>query len=185
MEEQNSEVIQITIAEKIRTISRDQAQLTPLDSLCPLFDGSEPDHIETFITEMLKDENYKDINTISVPTGALYLYSETYITRNYAKILSLAEGNDPLKIIVKTVREESNMYPRPTNFDFFKEPIFKIDPDNLETYISQVLKEEIFDDIKFIQASTGARYLYSSLHMNEKHARSLAEWNELKDYENP
>ncbi|MDB9822879.1 hypothetical protein OAC89_04185 [Deltaproteobacteria bacterium] len=185
MDEQNTEEIQISIAEKVRIDSRDQAKLTPFDSLGSLLYDPESEDLDTIVSEMIEDEKYKDIKSINSSTDVPYLYSEIYMTGKYAEILSMAEANDPIKIIVETVRKESNIYPRPTHTELFKEPIFKINPDDLETYIDQVLKHDVFNDIKLIHASTGARYLYSSLYMNKDHAISLVEWNESQEYENP
>ncbi len=71
--------------------------------------------------------------------------------------------NDPCATIATMVRNESRVYPQPTNIELFAE----------------------FKDIQLIHASTDARYLYSNLYMDEDHARSLVEWEEVEREENP
>ncbi len=145
----------------------------------------EPDKIAVNLAEVLRDDRYRDIKSVVASTGAVYLYSETYITRNYADILVRVEANDPCATIAGMVRDESRIYPRPTNIELFKEQVFNIAPDELETHIAGTLERQEFQDIKLIHASTGARYLYSDLYMDEDYARSLVEWEEVERDENP
>ena len=181
------EEIEVRIAAKVREDSQDPAQLTSVDSLGPLAttDQEEILEIELNLAEMFKDERYNDIKSVVASTGVVYLYSSTYITKNYAEILVRAATNDPVAAIAATVREESRIYPRPTKIELFKERVFNIDPDELETHIASVLEHQKFNDIKLIHASTGAHYLYSNLHLNEDYAKSLVEWEEVEQYENP
>lgn len=69
--------------------------------------------------------------------------------------------NDLCATIAAMVRNESRVYPQPTNIELFMEPIFNIDPDELETHITRTLELAEFKDIQLIHASTDARYLYS------------------------
>ncbi len=179
------EDIKTRIAEKIREKSKNLAKLTSVYSLSTSGPGLEADKVEVNIAEMLRDNRYRDIKSVVASTSAVYLYSETYVTRNYANILVRAEVNDPCATIAAMVRNESRVYPQPTNIELFKEPIFNIDPDELETHIARTLERQEFQDIKLIHASTDARYLYSNLYMDEDYARSLVEWEEVEREENP
>lgn len=179
------EEIQTGIAQKVREDSQNLAKLTSVEFFNTLVADLEPHEIEVNLAEMQQDERYNDIRSITIATGAVVLYSETYITSNYAKILVRAEVNDPLATIVETVREESRVYPRPTNIELFKEQVFNINPNELENHLKQVLEQQEFNDIKIFQASTGAQYLYSTRYINDDHARSLIEWEEVGQYENP
>ncbi len=180
-----AEEIQTWIAERVREDSHNLVKLTDVDSLGALGSDLAPDDLETNLADMVKDDRYKDIKSVAAPTGAVYFYSETYITKNYAEILARAEADDPCATIALTVREESKIYPRPTNIELFKDRIFNIDPDEFETHIARTLERQEFNDIKLINASTVARYLYSSLYMSEDYAKSLVEWEEVEQYENP
>ncbi len=180
-----AEEIQIQIAEKVREESKNLAKLTSVNSLITLVSGLEADKVEANVAELLKDNRCQDIKSVVASTGAVYLYSETYITKNYADVLVRAEANDPCATIAATVRDESRMYPRPTNIELFKDQVFNIEPDELDTHIGLTMERQEYKDIKLITASTEARYLYSDLYMNEDYARSLVEWVEVDQEENP
>ncbi|MFC2004806.1 hypothetical protein ACFLUY_01125 [Chloroflexota bacterium] len=180
-----AESIQTRTAEKVREDSKNLTKLTGVDSLGTLVPDLEPDKVKDNVAELLKDDRYQDIKSVVASTGAIYLFSETYITKNYADILVRAEANDPCATIAATVRDEARIYPRATRTEFFKNPIFNIDPEELERHLTSTLEQPEYRDIKLINASTGARYLYSDLYMNEDHARSLIEWEEVDQFENP
>jgi hypothetical protein len=184
--EKNSiEEIRIKIAERVREDSRGSAKLTPVDFLGTLFSNQETGKVHDVLAEMMNVDEYKAIQSVVISTGDEFLYSDKYITRNYARILARVQTNDPLAIIAETVREESKIYPRPTNIELFRERLFNIDPNDLEAQITQLGERPEYNDIKLIHASTGARYLYSVLYMSEDHARSLVEWEEVGRYDNP
>ncbi len=185
IEKITAEEIHTRIAGKVREDSENLAKLTNVNSLTALSPDLEPDKVEANLAEMANDDGYRDIKSVVASTGAVYLYSETYITRNYADILVRAEVNDPCATIAATVRDEARIYPRATRIEFFENPIFNIDPDELETYIARTLERQEFQDIKLIHASTDARYLYSNLYIDEDYARSLVEWEEVEEEENP
>ncbi|MFC2072557.1 hypothetical protein ACFLUU_07670 [Chloroflexota bacterium] len=180
-----TEDIKTKIAEKVREDSKNLTKVTVVDSLGTLIPDLEPNKIEANLAEMVNDDRYLDIKSVVASTGALYLFSETYITKNYADILVRAEANDPCATIAATVRDGARVYPRPTNIEYFNNPIFNINPDELEGHITGTLERQEFKDIKLINASTGAPYLYSDLYMNEDYARSLIEWEEVDQFENP
>ena len=180
-----TEDIKTKIAEKVREDSKNLTKVTVVDSLGTLIPDLEPDKVEDNVAELLKDDRYHDIKSVVASTGTVYLCSERYITKNYADILVRAEVNDPCATIAATVRDEARIYPRATRIEFFENPIFNIDPDELETYIARTLERQEFQDIKLIHASTDARYLYSNLYIDEDYARSLVEWEEVEEEENP
>ena len=131
------------------------------------------DKVEVNLAEMLEDDRYQDIKSLVTVTGAAYLYSERYITKNYAQILLGVAANDPSDTITEMVREDSRFYRRPTNTELFKEPVFNIDPDGLETHIAHILEQAKFKDIKQMHASTEACYLYSNRYIDEARASKL------------
>lgn len=175
----------VKIAEKIRDDSKNLAKLTGVDSLITLVSDLEADKVDANVAELLKDNRYQDIKSVIASTGAVYLYSEIYITKNYADILVRAEANDPCATIAATVRDEARIYPRATRIEFFTNPIFGINTDEFEGHLASILERPEYTDIKLITASTEARYLYSDLYMNEDYARSLVEGAELDHEENP
>ncbi len=172
------------IALKVREDSKNLAKVTGVDTLGSLFPDMAPDLIRERVAELLEDDRYRDITSTVASTGGVYLFSETYITRSYADILVRAEVNDPCATIAATVRDDARIYPRATRIEFFENPIFGIDPEELETHLASTLERPEFGDIKLIGASTGARYLYSDSYMDEGYARSLIEWEEVDQFEN-
>ena len=173
------------IANKVREDSKNLRNLTNLDSLVALFPaGTEAAKVESILLDMQQDERYSDIRKIAT-FSTVYLYSTGYMTDSYADILSKAKADDKCITIAGTVREEARIYPRPTNIEFFKNPLFNIKPDELETYFTKTLERPEFKDIKLVTASTGARYLYSDLYMKEEYVKSLIEWEEVGRLDNP
>ncbi|MFC1865806.1 hypothetical protein ACFLYB_03745 [Chloroflexota bacterium] len=180
------EDIKPLIAEKVRDNSKNLAKLTGIDSLFTVGPTLEADKINTALADIEQDDDsYRDIKSIVASTGAVYLYSDTYIADNYAGILVRAEADDPCATIASTVRDDSRIYPRPTSIELFKEPVFNIDPLELEAHVTRAIERPEYKDIKLISASTGVRFLYSDLYINEAYAKSLAEWEAVEQYENP
>ncbi len=184
-EEVVSEEIQAGIAEKVREESKNSAKLVSIDSLTALGPELSLDDIRTNLLVMADSDDYTDIKSVVAPSGVAYLYSDTYITKEYADIQSRVEADDRCSTIAMTVRDESRIYPRLTSIEFFGEPIFNIEPDEVEVCVTRTMEREEFKDVRLIVASTGARYLYSDLYINEDYARTLVEWEEVGQFDNP
>lgn len=173
------------ISEKVREESKTTFRLTGLSSLTPEGSSLQPEELETKLTEMAAQPEYRDIKRIVSPSGAVFLYSETHVSNNYAAILARVECADPCLTVAGTVRDEARIYPRPTRLEFLLAPVFAIPAEELEQRISETLERPEFKDIRMFQTSNGARYLYSDLYMNERYAFRLAEWEEVGRFENP
>lgn len=179
-----TEDAKVKIALRVREDSKNLAKVIGIDVLDSLVPDLEPEKTKDCVAELLEDDRYRDITSVVASTGAVYLFSETHMTRSYADILVRAEVNDPCATIAATVRDEARIYPRATRIEFFENPIFNIDPEELERHLASTLERPEFGDIKLIGASTGARYLYSDSYMSEDYARSLIEWEEVDQFEN-
>ncbi len=180
-----NEEIKAGIAETVRDTSKDTAKLIGIDSFCTAEPPVDTDRLKAVFADMEKEGKYRDIRPLAASSGTLFLYSEKFISDSYASILLRAEENDPCATIASTVRDESKTYPRPTSVMFFKAQVFNISPDELDAQVLKTLERPEFNDIKLIDASTGARYLYSNLYLTEDHARSLVEWEEVGKQQNP
>ncbi len=180
-----SEELKKKIAEQVRECSKDLAKVTCISALPEAENTDDMELVKTAITDLENDERYSDIKVVAVLSGVLYLYSDEYISNGYATTLIRAEEDDPRSIIASTVRDESRIYPRPTNIDEFSNPVYNISISEFDTYLEDLLEQEEFKDIRLIEASTGARYLYSSLYLNKQYAQSLVEWKEVGEFENP
>jgi hypothetical protein len=184
-EKANREELQVRIADKVREVSRSLAELTSTDSLRTLLPDLEATEIEDTLSAMAQDDRYGDIKLVTATTGAAYLYSDTHVTESYAKILARAAANDACATIAATVRDESRIYPRPTQIRLFREAVFNINPDELEIHVARTVGRPEYNDIKMIVASTEAVYLYSDLYLDPDQALALVEWNEVGQHKNP
>jgi hypothetical protein len=179
------------IATTVRQESKKTAKLTPLPALNAVLSDLQAEEAEQplsaapFLPLLQEDERYQDIMSISIPSGAVFLYSQQFITANYAQLLARTEGGDPLATIAETVREESRVYPRPTDIRLFTASPFDMAWDEIQVHMAQLLEQETYGDIVKLVASTGTVYLFSEKHMTRAHARSLVEWEEVERYENP
>lgn len=176
---------QAAIATKVRGISRDEARLTPAESLKDAFPDLAPEQVEEYLAEMGDKNKFQDIKQLAGPNGALWLYSDQSMTGNYAALLARVEAKDPCKTIAETVREESMTYPRPTKVTLFYDTVFQIEGINLEGFVERTLQQPEYKDIKKIVASTSAVYLYSDLYMPAGQAEYLVEWEEIGKYKSP
>ncbi|MGE5262498.1 MAG: hypothetical protein ACM3S0_03885 [Acidobacteriota bacterium] len=173
------------IATRVRENSKDEARLTPAESLEELFPDLAPGQVEKYLAEMGEKDKFQDIKQLAGPNGVLWLYSERSMTSNYAALLARVEAKDPCKTIAETVREESRTYPRPTKVTLFYDTVFQIDGINLEGFVERTLQQPEYKDIKKIVASTSAVYLYSDLYMPAGQAEYLVEWEEIGKYKSP
>ena len=180
-----AEETQAMIAEKVRGESEDPAKLTSIDSLAALKPDLNLDYIEGNLLEMATNDDYKDIQSVVAPNGIVFLYSTTFMTKQYADILARVEANDKCATIAGTVRDDSRIYPRLTKIEYFLTPLFNIEHEELEAHIASTLEREEYKDIKLLIASTGAHYLYSDLYIEAPYAKSLVEWEEVEQHDNP
>lgn len=142
------------------------------------------EEVLTLIDELKAREDYKDI-CIKKGAESIYLFSENHITENYANMMIMVEEKDLLKLVTETVREESRVYPRPTNSRLFLRSPFNLKIEELLQVLELLKKNESYNDIQETRASNKALYLYSDKFLKEAHANSLAEWVEVESAQNP
>jgi hypothetical protein len=166
------------ISAKVRKDSRDRLRLTAFASIQAVFPELGAARLRTTLDEMQAEPRYLDLKNASGCDGA-YFYSDMYMTDKYAALLARAVGKDACAVVVDTVREESQVYPRPTNVQVFKNQIYGIPYNALETTIAGVLQNPEYPDIrKLVDPATGAVYLYSDQHLNELDALSAIRYAE-------
>lgn len=144
----------------------------------------EVEEVLQMIDELKTREEFSDI-CISKGVEKIYLFSENYITKNYAKMMISVAERDLLNLIAETVREESKIYPRPTDVRLFSKAPFNLSKDEFKELYLQLVKKEEYSDIQETRASNNAPYLYSERFMKKAHAASLAEWIEVGAEQNP
>jgi hypothetical protein len=180
-----AEETQGKIVDKVREDSAKTFQLTAIDALPTLFPDLEADRVQQYAQAVAGAENCPDIKQIIGPTGIAYLYSENFMTPHYASLLARAGAKNPYMTIAETVREESRVYPRPTNVALFYDPIFQIAGDQMETVVENLLRQPEYQDIKKIVATTGAIYLYSDKYLDPGAAQWQVQWEEVERHNNP
>lgn len=148
----------------------------------PLF--LEVDEVLLLIDELKEREEFSDI-CVYMGKEKIYLFSENHITKNYAKMMISVEEKDLLKLIAETVREESRIYPRPTDARLFSKAPFKLSKEEFYDVYEQLKKKQEYNDINETRASNNALYLYSDKFMKKALASSLAEWIEVEAEQNP
>lgn len=178
-------ILSAKIAEQVREDSRSTGKLTPLSAFSPEPYNVELEDAEEVLRSIVEDQAKADIRVIrDGKRGDVYLYASPHICDAYAASLLLAETNDPCDVIAETVREESRLYPRPTCSLLFHLPPYGFHPDEMPSYLEEIGRREAMQDIKTFEASTGVLYFYSERHMTLAHARGLAQWIEVEQYEN-
>lgn len=123
----------------------------------------------------LDADGIKAIRGASTP----YLYDGNRMTSTFAKWAFLAEEDDPLTTFAFCVREESRTYPRPMAEKSFANAPFNMDAATVETIWEEASASEDHADLHRITASNGDVYFYSSSHLTDTHAQSLAEWESV------
>jgi hypothetical protein len=180
------EDVKVKIADKIRGDSRERLALTPTGELYPLIPEPERYQIAAILNEMQADERYSDIRKVTTAKGSVFFHSDRHIAGGYAVLLSRGTAKNPCAAIVDSVRDESRIYPRPTNIRIFLQKEFDIAPGELERAIPEILRTEEFADIKMlVHPATGGVYLYSNRYLVEALASALVDWEEVGRDANP
>ncbi len=163
------EEFHLKVLKRIREDSKYKSKLTRAETLKTLVPDIQPGELETACAEVTSA--YHDIHSLVAKTGVVYLFSEEHMTAEYAQILLRVEAKDPCFLIAEMVREESRVYPRPTNVELFKYGLFDIDLDRLDEHIAQTLEQ--YHDIKLFRIPDGPTFLYSDQYLTENDARDF------------
>lgn len=130
-----------------------------------------------------QDEAYADIVRIADErSGAEYLHSTTFLTVAYARHAIRARANDSAFLIAQTVRENSEIYPKPTSLEFFEFEPFGLGFDDILANAKAILADEACADIRSVTVSNGMVYLYSDKFLSEGQAQAMAQWVEVDMY---
>lgn len=167
------------VAEHVRTVSR-AAELTDPSVFAEEPFSLDEEELARVMGDLAQDEAYADIvRTADERTGAEYLHSTTLLSVAYAKHLIRARANDPAYLIVQTVRENSEIYPKPTSLEFFEFDPFGLKFDDVLMHMKAILADEAYADIKPVTVSNEMVYLYSDKFLSEAQAQAMAQWVEV------
>lgn len=128
-----------------------------------------------------------ELQSISVIKGRkdTWYFDESIMTNQYAKIAALIEEKDILHTIAVVARNDSALYPRPAEFQKFKNPPFYFTEDELLGAQARFALEEQYADIDVVQASNGGKGFYSKKFLSPVYAQALIEKYLVDDPENP
>ncbi|WP_282195640.1 hypothetical protein [Turicimonas muris] len=87
----------------------------------------------------------------------------------------MSAQNNPYQLILNTVRESSQLYPRPVGIFSFEFAPFNLDPKVIQDVLNKVAKDPKAKDIRVAETSAGSLYLYSSDYLEDAYADFLAE----------
>ena len=129
-------------------------------------------------------ERSEDLHKLAAQDGSWRYYSSNFMTGAYAMILLQKQG-DPLRLIAESVRQNSELYPRPIPLDIFTQPPFDFTRQEVLNHLEQMGTEEEYRDILQTTTSASRVFLYSALHLEPEHASMLAEWLDVGQFDNP
>lgn len=186
-----SEEKEFTDIEKIKeTISyiknnSKSGNLVKKDDLYKSLSIEEEEELNNLLAAVEEKEDLIILKRILDDSGSEYLYSSIEMTDKYANILMSVKNKNYLKLIADTVRYESKTYPRATRLSLFTISPYNINESALLGLLSSLNANSEYSDLKYTEASNGAKFIYSEKYMTERYARTLAEWEAVLQKENP
>lgn len=167
-------------AEHVRAESRAERLVNPSVFTEEPFSYTEEELAEVW-DAFASDEQYVDIvRTADEHTGTEYLHAQYILSVPFAKLLLRTQANDPKHLIAEAVRENAELWPRPTPASFFSDtPLFGMTAAQVTGFIADIMADMVYADVKLVTASNGAVYLYSDRFMEEPVALRMAEWVEV------
>ena len=162
------------LAEKIRSRTK-SLQVTAYALLL-----SENSEVPSILETLSKDEAYKDIVFYKGQKDKYY-YSNSTMTPQYANIAVLVEEKDYLHTVAQMVRYHAKTYPSPTAEQYFVDPPYNYPKPHMERVRKMLKDDPAYKDIKEVTTNNGKIYLFSTEHMTEVYALSLAERAEYKE----
>ena len=176
-EEQTEKEVLNKISKHIRNKSS-QGNIVEISELKAMDLELSEEEIDEKVEILKSDDQFNDIRILSGEEGR-YIFSDDSMTKKYATMMAKVEEDNLKELIAETVREDSKIYPRPTDIKVFKKSPFYLEDEVLNEVIDQMVEEKDYKDINKVVASNGALYLYSNAHMEEDHAIGLTEWVEV------
>lgn len=158
------------IVEKIRTDSRDNfpAERGSLLSLAPELKEKE---LDDALTEILINEDYSDIKTITAFNGAIYYYSDLFLPEDVAekKVRSLELKKETIKSIRENTRNTAKLTPMSRLLALAP----GLTEEEMQGTINEIIGSGEAPDIKMLATKKGAKYLYSDISMANNYAKIL------------
>ncbi len=170
----------IDISEKLANLIRENSKNVKITVLAEFKDEKyelTDEEILKVIAEFKNEDKFSDIQILKGRTR--YFFSDDSMSESYARTLARVEDKDLLKLIAETVRENSRIYPRPSDCRTFYKTPYNISEEIFKSVLEEMKEKEEYQDIKITEASNGVPYLYSDEFLEEEHAIALTEWIEV------
>lgn len=106
-------------------------------------------------------------------TGQTVHHAPDLLSRTYARILD--RKGSPLTLMAEEIRANSRDYPRPVPVELFEAQPFDLTPENIGRSLQAMAASPDYQDITFTTTSTGAVFLFSTLHLERGYAEFLAQ----------
>jgi len=155
------EEFQTQAAVKIREDSKNLGKPTRITSLAALARYLKPQEIQTGLTEIVGNKEYRDIKSVVAKSGTAYFFSETFLPEDRAKRLA---GIDEFHLkAVEKVRGDSKYQAKLTKADSLATLAPELTPEEIQAGLAEITKDAQCPDIKSIITRSGAAYFFGSL----------------------
>ena len=161
--------IRSSIASRVRSDSRDKSRLTCGPAVSRLVRDASSE--ETFVTTFAGIAGFEDIKAMVGADGAVYLYSDKYVSRQ--DVQNLLRGEEIRAQVADRVRADSSRKQKLTPLNSLG-MIPGAEPDKIEGHLTFLLDDERYADLRSVSNVRGSRYLYSEDHMTTTYANVLA-----------
>jgi hypothetical protein len=171
--------------EAVREASRETRLVSRDDVLAVLFERGFQEYIEEApetdaearLAAILSGQ--PGIAAFASLSGRTVYHAPDLLSRTYARILD--RKGSPLALMAEEIRTNSRDYPRPVPLGLFEAPPFDLRPEEIEAVLRAMAASPEYQDITFTTTSTGAVYLFSTLHLERGYAVFLAQRAETLD----
>ncbi|MFH1059034.1 MAG: hypothetical protein V1797_10230 [Pseudomonadota bacterium] len=116
---------------------------------------------------------HPQVASLASLSGQTVYHLPELLSRSYALILDRKDF--PLLLLAEEVRTNARDYLRPVPLELFLAPPFDLAPEDLEHLLRVMAADPAYRDIALTSAEGGARYLYSTRHLEHHYARFLAQ----------
>lgn len=106
-------------------------------------------------------------------SGQTVYHAPDLLSGTYARILD--RKGSPLTLMAEEIRANSRDYPRPVPVELFEAQPFDLTPENIGRSLQAMAASPDYQDITFTTTSTGAVFLFSTLHLERGYAEFLAQ----------
>ena len=161
-----------TVANRVRTDSRDKPRLTCGPAVSRLV--REVTNEDTFVTTFSGVVGFEDVKAIIGKDGAVYLYSDKYLSRQDAQTLLL--GEEIRARVAERVRSDSGKTQKLTPLNDLG-MIPGAEQNKIDDHLTFLLDDERYSDLRLVSNTRGSRYLYSDQYMTATYATVLARAN--------